>query len=163
MFKKCRDSIKCSYFGQHPKRKRSISPSKFDGQLSNILFTYLCLCVWIHRDVMVLVEYGSNNNRLRVWGKLDWIICYSDCNHLHQRSSSFSLPVITNFINLREKESVVVSPVITVILWWKRERLKQCHSSRDSLVFPWGSLNWVNGWGRENAFGADCWDGCTQK
>ena len=25
-------------------------------------------------------------------------------------------------------------------------------------MFPWGSLNWLNGWGSENIFGVDCWD-----
>ena len=32
-----------------------------------------------------------------------------------------------------------------------------------SSLVPWCSLNWLNGWGRENVFGADCWDACTQK
>ena len=35
----------CCYFGQNPKCKGSISPSNFDEQVSNILFTDLCLCV----------------------------------------------------------------------------------------------------------------------
>ena len=34
----------CCYFGQNPKHKGNISPSNFDGQLPNILFTCLCLC-----------------------------------------------------------------------------------------------------------------------
>ena len=67
---------------------------------------------------------------------------------------SSSLPVITNFMSLREKKLVVVSPVITVILWGRRERLRQCQSSRDSLMFPWGILNWLNDWVRANVFGA---------
>ena len=48
---------------------------------------------------MVLVGYGSNGNKIRVGEKLNWIICYSDCNHLHQRSSSSSLPEIYQFYN----------------------------------------------------------------
>ena len=141
----------CCYFGQNPKRKRSISSSNFDGQLSNILFIYLCLCVKVLRVVrlllrpnskvqgecisycsdetigrdyfstygwrgawivyenakldsegmwvllMVLVGYGSNENRFRAWKKVNWITCYSDCKHLHQRSSSSSLSVIYQF------------------------------------------------------------------
>ena len=27
----------------------------------------------------------------------------------------------------------------------------------------WRSWNWQNVWGRENIFGVDGWDGCTQK
>ena len=52
------------------------------------------------------------------------------------------------------------------ILWGRRERLKQCHSSQDSISLwslPWCSLNLLNGWSRENIFGVDCWNGCTQK
>ena len=37
------------------------------------------------------------------------------------------------------------------ILWGRREKLKQCQTSQDSLVL-WRSLNWLNGWGRENIF-----------
>ena len=33
------------YFCRNPKRKGSISPSNFDGQLPNVLFTCLCICV----------------------------------------------------------------------------------------------------------------------
>ena len=32
------------------------------------------------------------------------------------------------------------------------------------LIFlvSWRSLNWRNGWGRENSFVVDCWDGCKR-
>ena len=33
----------------------------------------------------VLVGYGSNNNRLRVYEKVDWQVCHSDLNRLPQR------------------------------------------------------------------------------
>ena len=39
------------YFGQNLKRKGSISPSNFDSQLPNILFTYLCLSKRVYRVV----------------------------------------------------------------------------------------------------------------
>ena len=125
----------CCYLGQHPKRKGSISPSKFDGQLSHILFTHICLCV----------------------GVLGLLVC---CCSLFssQTSSSSSLPVICQFYEPERKWISGWSPVITVILWGRRERLKQCQPSQDSVVLPWGSLNWLNGWVRENVFGADCWD-----
>ena len=48
------------YFGQHPKRKGSVSPSKFDGQLSNILFTYFYLCVRVLRVVGLLQRPNPN-------------------------------------------------------------------------------------------------------
>ena len=35
--------------------------------------------------VMVLVGYGSNDNRLRLWEKVDWMFYHSHCKHLHQR------------------------------------------------------------------------------
>ena len=38
--------------------------------------------IWVL--VRVLVGYGSNNNSLRVWEKFDWMVCHSDCKHLHQ-------------------------------------------------------------------------------
>ena len=47
------------YFGRNPKLKESISPSEFDGQLSNILFTYLCLCVRVLRVAGLLLGPNS--------------------------------------------------------------------------------------------------------
>ena len=35
--------------------------------------------------VMVLVGYGDNDNRLKIWGKVDWMVCHSDQKHPHQR------------------------------------------------------------------------------
>ena len=43
----------CCYFGQNPKRKGSISPSNFNGQLPNILFTCLSLCLGVLRFAAV--------------------------------------------------------------------------------------------------------------
>ena len=51
---------------------------------------------------MVLVGYGSNDNKIRVGEKVNWIICHSDCKHLHQRSSSSSLPEIYQFYKSEE-------------------------------------------------------------
>ena len=44
---------------------------------------------------MVLVEYGNNENRLRVWEKVDWMVCHT-CN-------------VSIFLNLCDKKSVNVS------------------------------------------------------
>ena len=52
--KLCSKNAEILYFGQNPKRKGNISPSNFDGQLPNILFT--CLCV----KVLRVVSFYSN-------------------------------------------------------------------------------------------------------
>ena len=35
--------------------------------------------------MLVLVGYGSNNNTLRVYEKVDWLLCHSDLKNLSQR------------------------------------------------------------------------------
>ena len=35
--------------------------------------------------MIVVVVYGSNNNRLRVYEKVDWTVCHSDHKFLPQR------------------------------------------------------------------------------
>ena len=52
---------------------------------------------------MVLVGYRINGNRLRVTGKVDWMVFHSECKYLHQRRQGIS----------KDKESVIVSPVCT--------------------------------------------------
>ena len=42
---------------------------------------------------MVLVGYGSNDKTLRVSEKVDWMVCYVNCIHLHKRL----LPAIHQF------------------------------------------------------------------
>ena len=42
---------------------------------------------------MLLVGYGSNDNRLRVGEMLDWIVCCFNYKQLHQRL----LPAINQF------------------------------------------------------------------
>lgn len=38
----------------------------------------------VRRLMIVLVGYGSNDNRLKVWGSVYWIVCHSDDKHPHQ-------------------------------------------------------------------------------
>ena len=38
--------------------------------------------------VIVLEGFGSNDNRLMVWEKMDWMVFYSDCKHPYQRQLS---------------------------------------------------------------------------
>ena len=40
--------------------------------------------------VMVLVGYGTNDNRLRVKENVDWMGFHSDCNHLQERLLAIS-------------------------------------------------------------------------
>ena len=35
--------------------------------------------------MIVLVGYGSNNNELRVYEKVDWLVCHSGLKHIPQR------------------------------------------------------------------------------
>ena len=71
----------------------------------------------------------------------------------------------TNFLSLSNKESLIVSPAITIHTLMKKRKIKarsfltRLHSS---LVLYW-SLALLNGWNRGNIFGVDYWDGCTQK
>ena len=38
--------------------------------------------------VMVLVGYESNDKRLRVWERVEWMVSYSYCKHLHDKQFS---------------------------------------------------------------------------
>ena len=35
--------------------------------------------------MIILIGYGSNNNRLRIYEKMDWMVSHSDLMHLPQR------------------------------------------------------------------------------
>ena len=48
--------------------------------------------------LMVLVGYGSNNNRLSVREKVDWMVYHSAFKHLHQRL----LPAIHQLFELEQ-------------------------------------------------------------
>ena len=85
--------------------------------------------------VMVLVGYWSNDNRLRVWEKTDWIICHSDCKHLLQRL----LSVVHQFF-----WAWVISPWLWALLSLSiREMFKKCQFSQDSLAFWSLDAAWI--------------------
>ena len=70
-----------------------------------------------------------------------------------------------NFLSLSNKESVIVSPVISVNTLNKKTEIKTVlvlERLSCSLVL-WRSLKWLNGWGKENNFDVDCKDCCKQK
>ena len=108
--------------------------------------------MWVF--VMALVGYGSNDKRLRVWEKVDWM----DANIFIR---DYYLQY-TNFMSLSDKESMIVNPVITAHTSRKKEEIKILTRLHSSFVL-WRSLNWIKGWGRENIFCVDFWDGCTEK
>ena len=56
--------------------------------------------------LMVLVGFGSNDNRLRVWERVEWMVCHSYSKHLHQRP----LSAICQY----SEESVIVIVAIPV-------------------------------------------------
>ena len=62
-----------------------------------------------------------------------------------------------NFLSLSDKESVIVSPVITAHTLRKKEKIKTVSvlTRLPSSLVPCYSLNWLNGWSRENIFGGD--------
>ena len=70
--------------------------------------------------VIVLVGYGSNNNRLRVYERVDWLFFHSDLKHLPQRV----LLAIHHFLSLSDRESAIVSTVISVHTSEKQEEIK---------------------------------------
>ena len=47
------------------------------------------------------VGYGSNDNRLRIGGIIEWMVCCSDYKYLPQRL----LPVIINFLSQSDEDS----------------------------------------------------------
>ena len=76
--------------------------------------------------MMVLVGYGANDNKYEK--KVDWMVCHFDCKHLHHTTSN------TYFLSLCNKESVVVSPVITFHTLRKKLEIKTVWSAQDSVV-----------------------------
>ena len=112
--------------------------------------------------MMVLVGYGSNANRLRVWEKVNWMrftiptasILIRDCYLQY-----------TNFLSLSDKGSMIVSPVTTAHTLRRKGEIKTVPviTKVPSFQIPWRSLNWLNRWGGESIFGVDCWDGSTRK
>ena len=102
--------------------------------------------------VMVLVGYGTNDIRLRVWEMVEWMICHSFCKHLHQR---LLLPAIQH-----SKCWWVLFYLL--MLWRSRERLKQSHSKQNALAHWALDTTWI-GWMvvvGESVFSGGCRDGC---
>ena len=108
---------------------------------------------------IVLVVYGSGNNRLRVHERewIGWfailILCIFPREYYLQQ---------TNFLSLSNNESVIVSAVIHVHTSDNQEEIKTVSvlTKIVSAMVIWCSLNWLNGYGREKASGRDCRNGC---
>ena len=115
----------------------------------------VCKGMWVL--VMVLIGYGINDSKLRVWEKVDWVDAFP---FWLQASSSEATG---------NKESVIASPVTPLYTLRKKRGTKTVSLKPASVLtrllcslVPWRSLNWLNGWGWENTFDADCTVGCTQ-
>lgn len=80
--------------------------------------------------VMVIVEYGSNDNRLKIKERVERMAYHSDRKHLHQRL----LHASTNFLCLSDVDSEIASTIILIILRGRSVRLKHCPFSQGPLV-----------------------------
>ena len=91
--------------------------------------------------VVVLAGYGSNDNRLRVWEKVDWMV-YHTCN-----ISVFGVWAMKN-------QWLWLSRAITVYILRRNRDIKTVAvvTIFPSSLLPWLSLNWQNHLGRENIF-----------
>ena len=111
--------------------------------------------------VMVLVEYGSNAKWVEGMG--------GGLNNLSFRldaSSSETTTCNTPIFWAWAIRNLIMSPVITVHTLRKKWEIKTVPilTRFSSSLIPWRSWSrWLNRWCRENAFGVDCWDSCTQK
>lgn len=72
--------------------------------------------------VMVLVDYGSNDNKLQMEGSGEWMVCHFDREDLHLRH----LLAVTSLLCLSEQYAVIVSASIASnsMLQGIKERLK---------------------------------------
>ena len=66
--------------------------------------------------VIVLVGYGSNNNRLKIYEKVYWMVCHSDFKHLPQGA----LLAIHQF----SESAVTVTAVVPVHTSEKQKEIK---------------------------------------
>ena len=80
--------------------------------------------------VMVLVGYRNNDNKLKIWENVDWIVSHSDRKHLHQ---NYYLQY-TKFLSLSKKESVTVRPAFFVHISSKNKQIKRVPVLTSSLV-----------------------------
>ena len=71
--------------------------------------------------VMVFVGYGINDNILRVREKVDLMVFHSGCKHFHQSLLEIRGQWLWALLSLS-------------ILWGRKEILKQCESTQDSLA-----------------------------
>ena len=77
--------------------------------------------------LMVLVGYGSNGNRLRAWENMDWVVLPFQ----FQASSSETTTCNTAILSLSNKESVILSLMLSLsIHWGRRERLNSVSSHK---------------------------------
>lgn len=88
--------------------------------------------------MIVLMRHG-NNSRLRIRKRVEHMVSHSDQKHPHQRL----LPVIYNFLNLSDRESVIVIAVIPVhaLGKWGQIKTLPIHTRLTCSFGPGHSLN----------------------
>ena len=121
------------------------------------LMPYLLCLISYHLCLLCLIIFSYALTKRE--GALDGL---PYCKHLHQRL----LPAIHHFSETAGyRELVVVSPYIIVHTLRKKGEIRfvLVLTILPSSLVPWGSLNWLHGWRRENIFGEVCWDGFTRK
>ena len=67
---------------------------------------------------MVLVGYGSNGNKLRLWKKVDWMVFHSVCKYLHQRL----LPAMHQFSDPEQYDMSHCEPCYLYLYFEEDER-----------------------------------------
>ena len=91
--------------------------------------------------VIVFVGYGSNNNRLRVYEKVDWLFCHSNLKHLPQRvHTNCNTPIFWDWV-LRNQQLLALLSLS--ILRRSRKKLKQCQFLQGFLAHWFLDETWI--------------------
>ena len=68
--------------------------------------------------VMALVGYGSNDNKFKVWEKVDWMVYHSDCKYLYQ----MLLPAMQQFSEPQQQGTSGWDPLYHCLYFEEEER-----------------------------------------
>ena len=106
----------------------NLSPVK-DKLKSTLPIYFWVLCWWnsVLEGVYsqgLSVGYGSNDNKLRIGERVEWVICPSDRQYLHERL----LPAIINFLVLSDECSYhhLHQKNLDIQFWQIYQYLKSC-------------------------------------
>ena len=103
--------------------------------------------------VMVLVEYESNGNWLRVSERVRWMVLHSDCKHLRRYYLQCTRvwPIPNQWLWALLSLSITVIPAHP---WGKQSEIKivSVHTILICSLGSWHSLNWLFGRGMRKDF-----------